>query len=47
VGAFAAGTKAMEITGDFLERAGQLLPLPFKNEALTICNILERSECID
>lgn len=37
----------MEITGDFLERAGQLLPLPFKNETLTICNILERSECID
>jgi hypothetical protein len=48
-GAFAAGSKAMEIrelNNIFLD-AGQLLPLPFKGEELTICNILECVDCID
>ena len=46
-GAFAAGDRAMEIASSFLVIAGQLLPLPYKEQELTICNILECVDCID
>jgi hypothetical protein len=48
-GAFAVSEKAMKV--DELERllirAGQLLPLPYKNETMTIFNILECVDCVD
>jgi len=46
-GAFAAGPRAMEVTQGFLDRAGQLLPLPYNGQELMICNILECVDCID
>lgn len=48
-GAYAVGEKAMA-TGELeliLIRAGQLLPLPYKNETLTIFNILECVDCVN
>ena len=48
-GAFGVGRRVFEFENfeQILLEAGQLLPLPFKGQELTICNILESAECID
>jgi hypothetical protein len=46
-GVFAVGPQALEIVRGFVAKAGQLLPLPHKNQELTICNVLECVICID
>lgn len=46
-GAFAVHPRALGLMGMFLERAGQLLPVRYKDLELTLCNILEVYDCID
>jgi hypothetical protein len=49
-GAFAVWTELLNkipALEQILNRAGQLLPQPFKGKELTICNILECVDCID
>jgi len=48
-GAFAVGAKAFGIRDleIILVGAGQLLPMPYQDQTLTICNILECVDCID
>ena len=45
--AFAVGPEALETVYMFLEMAGQVLPLPLKDKALAICNVLQVYDCID
>ena len=46
-GAFGVGPKACDCLYSFLTRAGQLLPLVFREHNLQICNVLESAECVD
>ena len=46
-GAFAVHPRALPTVGMFIERAGQMLPIRFKNLELTVCNILQVYDCID
>lgn len=46
-GAFGVGSNACDCLYSFLTRAGQLLPLIFREHEIQICNILESAECID
>jgi hypothetical protein len=48
--AFAVGERVFKNTSGLdkmLAKAGQLLPLPFQNQTLTVCNILAHEGCID
>src|SRR5690349_12399190 len=45
--AFAVTQKVFEKTSMFLEMAGELLPLPYKDLNLIICNITECVDCVD
>lgn len=45
--AFAVTPKVLKKTCMFLEMAGELLPLPYKDLTLTICNITECIDCVD
>jgi hypothetical protein len=48
--AFAVGERAFKGASrldEILAKAGQLLPLPFQHQTLTVCNILAHEGCID
>jgi hypothetical protein len=46
-GAFGVTEKAFEKLDAVLEMAGEILNLPYQNQTLTICNILECIDCVD
>jgi hypothetical protein len=46
-GAFAVNAKAFEKLDALLEMAGELLEFSYKDQTLTICNILECIDCVD
>jgi hypothetical protein len=46
-GVFAVHPRALPTIGIFIERAGKLLPVRYKNLKLTVCNILAVYDCVD
>ena len=46
-GAFAVPPKVLDLLDPIPEMAGQLLPLPFKGQELTICHIRHCIDCVD